>query len=222
MSEVEVRGSLPQIVRNDQDLYEGDLTHYLKVIFNHAINLNNPYHNFRHMFHVLWLCHEACKFYADGLTKRDKRNLLIAAVFHDFDHLGNSSPDQINIDRAIAGLQAHVAEEDVPHLATIEALIQATHYPYLVPSESLDLPARIIRDADVGQTLTAAWIQQVIFGLAAEWGKTPLDLLQMQSPFLSHLEFGTEWARSTFAREYIDGKINEANELLSLLQAVPD
>ena len=48
MSEVEVRGSLPQIVRNDQDLYEGDLTHYLKVIFNHAINLNNPYHNFRH------------------------------------------------------------------------------------------------------------------------------------------------------------------------------
>jgi hypothetical protein len=171
------------------------------------------------MFHVLWLCHEACKFYADGLTKRDKRNLLIAAVFHDFDHLGNSSPDQINIDRAIAGLQAHVAEEDVPHLATIEALIQATHYPYLVPSESLDLPARIIRDADVGQTLTAAWIQQVIFGLAAEWGKTPLDLLQMQSPFLSHLEFGTEWARSTFPREYIDGKINEANELLSLLQA---
>src|SRR5437899_12891226 len=92
MSEVEVRGILPQIVRNDQDLYEGDLSHYLKVIFNHAINLNNPYHNFRHMFHVLWLCHEACKFYADGLTKRDKRNLLIAAVFHDFDHLGNSSP----------------------------------------------------------------------------------------------------------------------------------
>ena len=219
MSEVEVRGSLPQIVRNDQDLYEGDLTHYLKVIFNHAINLNNPYHNFCHMFHVLWLCHEACKFYADGLTKRDKRNLLIAAVFHDFDHLGKLKSDQINIDRAIAGLQAHVAEEDVPHLATIEALIQATHYPYLVPSESLDLPARIIRDADVGQTLTATWIQQVIFGLAAEWGKTPLDLLQMQSPFLSHLEFGTEWARSTFPREYIDGKINEANELLSLLQA---
>src|SRR5437762_12648381 len=95
-------------------------------------------------------------------AERDKRNLLIAAVFHDFDHLGNSSPDQINIDRAIAGLQAHVTEEDVPHLATIEALIQATHYPYLVHSESLDLHARIIRAADVGQTLTAAWSQHGI------------------------------------------------------------
>jgi hypothetical protein len=53
MPEVEIRGSLPQIVRNDHKLYEGNLVHYLQVIFNHAINLNNPYHNFRHMFHVL-------------------------------------------------------------------------------------------------------------------------------------------------------------------------
>lgn len=219
MPEVEIRGSLPQIVRNDQNLYVGDLVRYLQVIFNHAANLNNPYHNFRHMFHVLWLCHEACKFYADELTKREKRNLLIAAVFHDFDHLGNPSPDQLNIDRAIAGVRAHVAREDIPHLATIEMLIQATHYPYLVASETLDLPARIIRDADVGQTLTAAWIQQVIFGLAAEWGKTPLELLEMQGPFLSRLEFSTEWARSIFPREYIDEKIKEANELLSLLRA---
>src|SRR5262249_51563583 len=65
MPEVEVRGSLPQIVRNDHNLYDGNLVHYLQVIFSHAINLNNPYHNFRHMFHVLWLCHEACGFYAD-------------------------------------------------------------------------------------------------------------------------------------------------------------
>jgi hypothetical protein len=219
MPEVEIRGSLPQIVRNDQNLYEGDLIRYLQVIFNHAVNLNNPYHNFRHMFHVLWLCHEACKFYADELTKRDKRNVLIAAVFHDFDHLGNRSPDQLNIDRAVAGLRVHVAKEDLPHLATIEALIQATHYPYLVPSESLELPARIIRDADVGQTLTAAWIQQVIFGLAAEWGKMPMELLEMQTPFLSHLQFSTEWARNLFPREYIEEKISEANELLSLLRA---
>jgi hypothetical protein len=68
--EVEIRGSLPQIIRNDQDLYEGDLVCYLPAIFNHAVNLNNPYHNFRHMFHVLWLCHDARKFYPDELAKR--------------------------------------------------------------------------------------------------------------------------------------------------------
>ena len=112
-----------------------------------------------------------------------------------------------------------MSKEDLPHLTTIEALIQATHYPDLIPSESLELPARVIRDADVGQTLTAAWIQQVIFGLAAEWGKKPMELLEMQSPFLSNLQFSTEWARNTFPREYIDEKIKEANELLSLLRA---
>jgi len=44
MPDIEIRGSLPQIVRNDHDLYEGNLVHYLQGIFNHAINLNNPYH----------------------------------------------------------------------------------------------------------------------------------------------------------------------------------
>jgi hypothetical protein len=217
MPEIEIRGSLPQIVRNDENLYQGDLIHYLHVIFNNASNLDNPYHNFRHMFHVLWLCHEACRFYRDELHRREQRNLLIAAVFHDFDHLGEAGPDQFNIDRAIAGLRRHIAPEDIPHLATIEALIQATHYPYTVASDSLDLPARIIRDADVGQTLNAAWIQQVIFGLAAEWGKTPMELLEMQAPFLSGLRFNTEWARSIFPREYVQEKISEATELLSLL-----
>jgi hypothetical protein len=170
------------------------------------------------MFHVLWLCHEACKFYADELAKRDRRNLLIAALFHDFDHLGNQSPDQLNINRAIAGLRVHVSKEDLPHLTTIEALIQATHYPYLIPSESLELPARIIRDADVGQTLTVAWIQQVIFGLAAEWGEKPMELLEMQFvpvPFTVQHRVGAQH----FSKRVHRRKIKEATELLSLLRA---
>jgi hypothetical protein len=57
----------------------------------------------------------------------------------------------------------------------------------------------------------------VIFGLAAEWGKTPMELLEMQAPFLSSLRFNTEWARSIFPREYVQEKISEATELLSLL-----
>jgi hypothetical protein len=46
-----------------------------------------------------------------------------------------------------------------------------------------------------------------------------MELLEMQSPFLSHLQFSTEWARNTFPREYIDEKIKEANELLALLRS---
>lgn len=221
MEEAEVRGSLPEIIRNDQDLYEGNLVHYLQAIFSDASNLNKPYHNFRHMFHVLWLCYDACWYYTNELSRQDKRNLLIAAVFHDFDHLGRSGPDQLNIDRAIAGLRMYLAPQDVLHLANIEALIQATHYPYTVPSETLHLAARILRDADVGQSLNAAWIQQVIFGLAAELGKTPLELLEMQEPFLSNLRFATDWARTVFPKEHIEQKVSEANELLSLLRMRP-
>src|SRR6266404_3629270 len=129
MASMNVRGSLPQILRNDENIYQGTLVYYLRVIFTKARNLNNPYHNFRHMFHVLWLCYAACNFYREQFTRRDMRNLLIAALFHDFDHSGRSGPDQYNIDRAIAGLRMHVAPEDVPYLAVVTALIQATHFP---------------------------------------------------------------------------------------------
>ena len=44
------RGSLPEIIRNDHRLYQGNLTAYFQVIFNYGQNLQHPYHNFRHMF----------------------------------------------------------------------------------------------------------------------------------------------------------------------------
>lgn len=55
-----VVGDLPQIIANEERLYEGDLVVYFRVLFFKADNLNHPYHNFRHMMHVLWLCHLAC------------------------------------------------------------------------------------------------------------------------------------------------------------------
>lgn len=54
MNVVEIRGSLPEIIRNDAGLYLGDLKYYLRVIFHNSQNLYHPYHNFRHMTHVLY------------------------------------------------------------------------------------------------------------------------------------------------------------------------
>jgi hypothetical protein len=50
----------------------------------------------------------------------------------------------------------------------IEALIEATHFPYKVDSQKLDLLGKIIRDADLAQALSPVWIQQVVLGLALE------------------------------------------------------
>lgn len=217
MQTIPVRGSIPEIVRNDAQLYEGELVAYFRVIFRHANNLQLPYHNFRHIFHVVWLCHGACEFYREQLTKREMRNLLIAALFHDFDHGGRFGDDDLNIEKAIRGLRRHVLEEDRLYLPDIEVLIRATQFPYDIKTEELPLLGKIIRDADLSQALSVAWVQQVIFGLAAEWGKSPLYILRIQGPFLEGLTFQTEWAQKQFPKADISGKMKEAREYLALL-----
>ena len=215
-------GDIPEIIGNDRGLYEGDLTGYFRTLIFHATNLVRPYHNLRHMLHVTWLCYQAAEFYRDRLTPRQIRNLLIAVLFHDFDHPGHphpgaEDPDAINIGRAIAALRRHIAPEDRPFLPAIEGLIEATHYPYAVAVEQLDLSAQIIRDADLAQALSPVWIQQVVIGLAREQRVSPLDILKTQPAFLTALSFNTEWARERFPARMIAAKIAEAERLLALL-----
>lgn len=170
------------------------------------------------MFHVAWLCHQACVFYAGKLDKRQMRNLLIATIFHDFDHSGMAGDDDLNIERAVRHFIKHIALEDSIHGKDIISLIKATEYPYTTAPESLDLSGKIIRDADLGQAFSGAWIQQVIFGLSAEWGKKPIEVLKAQSAFLKNLKFNTVWAQRMFSQTDIDAKIAEAAELVALLE----
>jgi hypothetical protein len=214
---LEIKGSLPEIIRNDADLYEGDLTYYLRVVFRHATNLNNPYHNFRHTCHVLWLCYQACIFYSNTLSRKEMRDLLIASLFHDFNHTGKSGPDSVNIARAVAGVRRYITNEDSPELDNIISLIGATEYPHTSHRSTLSLPSQILRDADLAQALDKVWLQEVVFGLASEWGKTPYEVLRGQTAFHNRLRFHTSWAQDRFPRAIIEQKIAEANELLAIL-----
>jgi hypothetical protein len=215
-------GDIPQIIENNRQLYEGDLKSYFRIVFLNSSNLSNPYHNFRHMLHILWLCHMACEYYRNELTPREMRTLLVAALFHDFDHPGHphpgaEAPDGINIAVALAALRRHVEPADRAFLPDIEALIEATKFPYPIVEQELDLSAKIIRDADLSQALSPVWLQQVIIGLAREWQVTPLDVLKAQPTFLDDLRFNTEWAQQLFPRELIEQKIEEAQKLLRFL-----
>lgn len=214
-------GSIPSIVKNNDGVYEGDLKAYFRILWKHAQNLNNPYHNFRHICHVLFLCHQACVHYSDELTLRKRRILLIAAIFHDFDHTGVAGPDRVNIEAALLALKRHILPEDAEHYGEIERLIQATEYPYSIETKNLSLSGKIIRDADMGQAFSVAWIQQVIFGLAAEWGRTPLEVVAMQGPFHEKLRFSTAWGREMFPDSVVKAKIEEAKGLLELLADEP-
>ncbi len=81
----------------------------------------------------------------------------------------------------------------------------------------MDLLVQIIREADTSQCLSVAWIQQVIFGLATEWGKTPIEVLRMQEPFLKSLKFSTTWGKQMFPSSLLKEKIREAQELIDVL-----
>jgi hypothetical protein len=221
-----VTGDLPKIIANQERLYEGNLTFYFRILFFKSSNINNAYHNFRHLLHVLWLCHQACRYYQNRLTPRQMRDLLIAALFHDFDHPGHphpgeNDPDRVNIPIAIAGLRRYVMSADRAFLPQIEALIEATHYPYKIGSDKLDLLGQIIRDADLAQALSPAWIQQVVFGLAKEWEVSPFEVLKGQGSFLAGLSFSTCWAQQLFPQELIQAKIEEVEQLLRLLETAP-
>src|SRR5437868_8488295 len=141
---MQISGDLPNVIGNEEGLYEGDLIHYFRVLFFESGNLANPYHNFRHMTHVTWLCYQACRFYRNELSARQMRGLLIAALFHDFNHpghphTGEKDPDRINIPIAVAALRQYILPEDRDLLPDIERSIEATHYPYKMATEDLDL-----------------------------------------------------------------------------------
>ena len=119
-------GSVPQIIQNTDNLYEGNLAPYFRALFAEAQNVERPYHNFRHMLHVTTMCYFACTYHRGELTGRDMRNILIAAMLHDFDHSGMMGNDDLNILRALRGLDKYLASEDRPHRDTIAAIIRAT------------------------------------------------------------------------------------------------
>lgn len=209
---------MDEIISNLDGLYEGNLVHYFQTIFFKATNVNLPYHNFHHMTHVFWLCHQACVYYEDTLSPREMRNLLIGALFHDFDHRGTFGDDHLNAALAIQGLKKYILKEDLPYLDEIVAIIKATEVPYKTPSEALNLSQQIIRDADMSQALNVAWLQQVIFGLASEWNKTPIEVLKEQIEFHKTIKFATVWAQKKWPQKVIDEKIDETTHLLKILE----
>ncbi len=215
---LQIKGDIPSIVMNDRELYLGNLVHYFRAVFFNAPNVNHPYHNFRHMVHVLYLCYDACVFYADKLTLHEMRNLLIAALFHDFDHAGVAGDDAVNIERAIRGLQAHIADEDADNFDEIAYIIRCTEFPYKMPSDKISLSGQIIRDADLSQNFSVAWIQQVVFGLSKEWEKDAIEVLAMQEKFMRNvLRYHTEWGQQKFPPSDIEEKIAEARALVEIL-----
>lgn len=205
--------TIPEIFDNEEGVYAGNLRPYMPAILL-ASNGLNPYHNVRHMLHVFFLCYKACRYYRGTLTAQEQRELLLAALFHDYDHRGITKDDHLNIQRALRGLYNELVPEDIPAFGNITELIRSTEFPHPEP-ENKSLSMQILCDADMGQVFSTAWIQQVPVGLACEMGVSVVQMLEMQEPFLRELRFQTEWGQEEFPTEVITAKIAEAKHIRS-------
>ncbi|MEN9341826.1 MAG: hypothetical protein RIQ54_82 [Candidatus Parcubacteria bacterium] len=215
-SQFEQIGSIAQMVQNEGGGYQGDMRHYVAVICLRGKNIYHPYHNLRHLLHVAWLCYGACRYYCKELSPRECRNLIIAALFHDFNHSGGTAAtDDENIKMAVEALKRYILEEDRPYIHEIVEIIASTRFPYTVPSRQLPLVCQIVRDADAGQAFSTAWIQETI-GLGKEKGRDVIESLVMQHDFLSKVSFETQWAKELFG-ENIAKKMDETSFLLTVL-----
>jgi len=204
------------MLANTEQLYDGDLAHYFRVVMQTNPGNNNPYHNFRHLGHVTWMCYKGCVYYRNELDPREMRDLLIAALFHDYAHRGRSGNDDLNIELAVRGLRPHLLPEDVQSADTIYGLIRSTEFPHVLPADHLSLAGQILRDADMSQSASDAWLQQVVFGLAAEMGISPLEMLHRQIGFHEQVEPITDWGKKEFGPSILE-KLKEAHALLRLL-----
>ncbi len=211
--------TIGEIVENVEGIFSGNLIYYYQVVLKHARNLRNDYHNFRHMFHVMWACYQGCLYHQDELSPGQIRNILIAAIFHDFNHSGRTGDDDLEIERALRRLRMYIHDSDRASLSGIEGMIRATQFPYQVMDVELPLGALILRDADMSQTFSVAWFQQVILGLGEEMGMGHEQMLAMQPGFIRSVKFLTAWGKETFSQAVVEKKAKEAEKLLELLNA---
>ena len=199
------------IVNNTENKYDGNLLPYFKLIWN-APNVNMPYHNLRHMLHVMWATYNGGLYY--DIDPRTLRNMLIAALMHDYNHTGRTGDDTINIEFAIRGFEENMLLEDVPYMNDIIFLIRATQFPHTEIEYSL--PAFILRDADVAYTLNDSWIHIVNIGLSQELNITAEKMLKFQETFLSGMKLYTEWGKKEYS-EKIKERIQEAKEMVNAI-----
>jgi hypothetical protein len=171
---------------------------YLSKAFKYIVENNDsnyaPYHNINHLLTVTKYVYYALEFEELLEQENDVKNMLIAAIFHDFNHSAGKKKDAANIADAKAGIKEFVEKEDIKvDIDFIDKVLDAPEYPYAIESKDLNEFQAIIRDADLTQVFESNWIYQNIFGLSKELNMTPVEFMKGQRKFLESVKFNTAY-----------------------------
>jgi hypothetical protein len=187
------------------------LEEYFGILLKDNVANNAPYHNAYHTLCVMKNAYTIC--INDFLFTDDEiRTILIASLFHDFNHSMGKLTDDINVSNAINKFKQHSKENNNDEI--IE-LIKATQYPYIV--ENPTDKQKIIRDADMMQIFSDNYFQQNVISLGVEFNKSVYDSCTMSIKFLENLNFYTKYCKDLF-KSQIETKINDLNFMLLCLK----
>lgn len=172
---------------------------YLQKAFKYIILNSNsndrPYHNLNHLLTVLKYCYLGAieEFITD---EKELSELLLTAIFHDVNHSGGKKTDDINIKNSKRVIKEFVELENIDvNIDSIDEILDATQYPYVIEGSNLNKRQAIIRDADLMQVFEYNWIHQNILGLSNELNMDFLDFVKPQRKFLDSAEFNTKWGK---------------------------
>lgn len=154
--------------------------------YTHNEGRDNPYHNNTHTFCVVELIRQYCDSVGADINDSGRRQFLVAALFHDFNHSGGKEIDSVNIKRANEGFFAawqenrrNLLNKEITRILPFEAyiissLIRSTEYPYddwdIKNESNLIKFGKALRQADILSYEHDAWHEYVFEGLLKELG----------------------------------------------------
>jgi hypothetical protein len=150
-----------------------------------------PYHNWYHTNCVVVNCAKGARYHR--LPFDTTRDLLIAAMWHDFGHSGGKCDDWQNVKYAMECLR----DEYYGLYATekISKFIHCTEYPFI--HEPFCIEQEILRDADMMQWIMPDAEEMILKGLKSEVDVrrgpiTEVEWLDIQMQFIRKAVFFTE------------------------------
>jgi hypothetical protein len=186
------------------------------IILNNTAN-NAPYHNLNHLLTVTRHSYNALIF-DNNFYGSYTEDFLVACLFHDYNHSQGKLKDEDNISIAKNGLVVFNDKQQLGlDLEFMFELLDATQYPYKIPSEELSIWQRIIRDADLCQIYEYDWLKQNIFGLSQEIEIPVTNLIPGQRKFLEAIEPLSEYGKHMH-KHYFQAVMDELEILENIMK----
>lgn len=170
-----------------------------------------PYHGIDHLYTV-YLWSDIIAEHSD--LSENRTELLIAALFHDYNHSGGVLTDSENITNAIIGLkQFHLLHPEF-NLEYACYLIKCTEYPYKIEDNELDEYGQVIRDADMSYMFEAISTTKLYTGLRTEFKQDLKTFYKNQYNFLTSLKFYTKYASDLWENVYKNVRLKNLEDLM--------